>query len=194
MGSTEIALYLSSLSQGWREVLFPGDAEREVERLEEVWKVVLGEKGMWRHVIPFVPAILDDEGKQYFIRTREERFGSLEKLREDVLAEEAANGGLKAKVQEVVIPLLELLDELDSSASTFTSAANGVEAKGVFVAGRDKPSYPDFIIVAMVKWWIAARGETEIMEALESVGGGRIARIVKGCEFLQARDLGKEGA
>jgi glutathione S-transferase len=181
MGSNRIANKLASLKPEYKKKLFPqGDKSREaVERFSEVvlGKVAKAMGGMRKHVIPFVPLFLDDRGAEYFYRTREKSMGNLKEMREQALEEEKEQGW-KGLVKEGMVPLLEFYKDLDG----------GEDKKGVFAFGGSEPQYVDICVVGILQWCICARGKEEFMAALEEVGDGRLAEIVRRCELLQGLD------
>lgn len=180
MDSGAIAEKLASLKPEYEKKLFPqGQKSRDVLKKyeKEVLKTVgkaMG--GMAKHVIAFVPFFLDERGSEYFYATREPRLGKLEDLRTQALEEEKEKGW-KGLVKEAVVPMLDFYKETDG------------EGKGVFAFGGDEPQYIDFCVVGMIQWWICARGEEDIMAALEEAGDGRLAKIMRGCEkFMKPRE------
>lgn len=175
MGSTAIAEKLASLKSEYEKKLFPqGHKSRDaVQKFEEeMWSNVnkaMG--GMPKHVIAFVPLFLDERGSEYFYATREPRLGKLETLRMEGLEEEREKGW-KGLVKVAVMPFLDFYREIDG------------DGKGVYAFGGNEPQYIDFCVVGFIQWWICARGEEDIMAALEEAGDGRLAKIMKGCEGL----------
>ncbi|KAI4717364.1 hypothetical protein E4T48_06490 [Aureobasidium sp. EXF-10727] len=176
MGSLAIAEKLASLDKDYEKKLFPqGDKSRDaVKRLEEevLPQMAKGMGGMRKHIIPFVPFFLDDRGAEYFYVTREPQLGKLNELRNAALEEEKEKGWQEL-VKAAVMPVLDFYKRLDEEA--------GGEG-GVFAFGGTEPQYVDFCVVGLVQWWICARGEEEIMEALSEVGEGRLAKIMGICE------------
>ncbi|CAD0109651.1 unnamed protein product [Aureobasidium uvarum] len=175
MGSFAIAEKLAALDKAYEKKLFPqGDKSKDaVKTLEKeiVPQMATGMGGMRKHVIAFVPFFLDERGAEYFYATREPKLGKLEDLRKVALEEEKEKGW-KELVQAAAIPVLDFYKQIDG------------EEKGIFAYGGNKPQFVDFCVVGFVQWWICARGEEEIMAALEEVGDGRLAKIMKGCERL----------
>jgi glutathione S-transferase len=180
MGSIRIAEKLASLKPEYERKLFPqGQKSRDaVERFSEgvLTKVAKAMGGMRKHVIPFVPLFLDERGAEYFYRTREKSVGNLGVMREQALEEEKEKGW-KGLIKEGMMPLLEFYKELD-----------GGDKKDVFAFGGSEPQYVDICVVGILQWCICARGKEEFMEALEEVGNGRLAEIVRRCESLQRLD------
>jgi glutathione S-transferase len=180
MGSNAIAEKLASLKAEYEKKLFP-QGEKSRETLKRWEKEILPQVakrmgGMRKHVIPFVPLFLDDRGAEYFYRTREESVGNLEVMRKETLEEEK-DKGWKELVKEGSMPILKFYESLD-----------GGDEKGVFAFGGSNPQYVDLCIVGILQWCICARGKGEVMEALEEVGDGRLAKIVRHCERLQGLD------
>jgi glutathione S-transferase len=180
MGSGAIAEKLASLKPEYEQKLFPqGEKSRDaVKRWEKevLPQVAKRMGGMRKHVIPFVPLFLDDRGAEYFYRTREKELGDLEDARKVALEEEKEKGW-KELVKEGAAPILEFYKSLDGSNKT-----------GMFAFGESKPQFVDFCIVGILQWCICARGKEEVMEALEEVGDGRLAKIVRRCEHFQGLD------
>jgi glutathione S-transferase len=179
MGSNAIAEKLASSKPEYEKSLFP-QGEKSREALKQWEKDVLPQVakrmgGMRKHVIPFVPLFLDERGAEYFYKTREKSVGNLEVMRKEALEEEREKGW-KELVKEGAEPLLEFYKSLDG------------DAKGLFAFGGVDPQYVDFCIVGILQWCICARGKEEVMEALEEVGDGRLAKIVRHCERLQGLD------
>lgn len=178
MDSDEIAYHLASTSEEHAKKLFPqGQKSRDAVKSfdAKVWKSVLMDQKLWRHLLPFVPAFLDDRGAEYFETTRGQWFGDLEKLRKEVRAEEADNG-LKEAIKEAGKVILEWYEGIEKDGE--------VKKDAVFLYGAEKPQYADFLVVALVQWWVFTRGEEVVMGALQKVENGRIAKIVRGCEAL----------
>ncbi|KAG9603119.1 hypothetical protein KCU77_g1255, partial [Aureobasidium melanogenum] len=175
MGSSAIAEKLASLKPEYEKKLFPqGQKSRDV--LQKFEKEILaqvskGMGGLPKHVIAFVPFFLDERGSEYFYATREPRLGKLETLRTEALEEEKEKGW-KQLVKQAVMPMLDFYKEMDG------------DGKGIFAFGSNEPQYVDFCVVGFIQWWICARGEDDIMAALEEAGDGRLAKIMKGCEGL----------
>ncbi|KAI4744150.1 hypothetical protein E4T50_05492 [Aureobasidium sp. EXF-12298] len=175
MGSSAIAEKLASLKPEYEKKLFP-QGQRSRDMLQKYEKEILaqvskGMGGLPKHVIAFVPFFLDERGSEYFYATREPRLGKLETLRTEALEEEKEKGW-KQLVKQAVMPMLDFYKEM-----------NG-DGKGIYAFGGDEPQYVDFCVVGFIQWWICARGEDDIMAALEEAGDGRLAKIMKGCEGL----------
>ncbi|KAK6008190.1 hypothetical protein QM012_000093 [Aureobasidium pullulans] len=175
MGSGTIANKLASLKPENGKKLFP-QGENSKNALSKFEKEVLKQVGkvmgtMKKHIIAFVPFFLDERGSEYFYTTREKNLGSLEKLRTEALEEEKEKGW-KGTVRDAVVPILEFYKEIDG------------DGKGIFAFGGHEPQYIDFCVVGLIQWWICARGEEDIMAALEEAGDGRLAKIMKECEGL----------
>lgn len=173
MGSGTIADKLASMKPEYEKKLFP-QGEKSRNALKTFEKEVLGKVGkamggMVKHVIAFVPFFLDERGSEYFYATREKKLGSLEELRTQAIKEEKEQGW-KEIVKEAVTPMLEFYKEIDG------------DGKGVFAFGGNEPQYVDFCVVGIIQWWICSRGKDDIMAALEEVGDGRLAQIMRGCE------------
>ncbi|THY06483.1 hypothetical protein D6D01_09891 [Aureobasidium pullulans] len=188
MESTAIAERLASMSPENEKKLFPqGEKSKAAAKkfdTKEVWGRIFMAMAK-QHVLPFVPAFLDDRGKEYFYRTREEVFGgSLDKMREDALEAEKEDG-LQAKVEAALGPLLQFYEELDKQ---------GEGEGGLFAFGGKQPQYLDFQTVGLVQWWVYARGEKDVKAALESVGGGRLAKVMEGCkDLLKPKEVAASG-
>ncbi|KEQ89063.1 hypothetical protein M438DRAFT_350525 [Aureobasidium pullulans EXF-150] len=178
MESTAIAEKLASTSAEFGKKLFP-QGEKSIAAAKkfdtkEVWGRIFTAMAK-EHILPFVPAFLDDRGREYFYRTREEIFGGgLDEMREGALEAEKEHG-LQAKIETALVPLVEFYGELDMQGS-----GEG----GVFAFGGGRPQYLDFQVVALVQWWVYARGGKDVKAALESVGGGRLAKVMEGCKDL----------
>jgi glutathione S-transferase len=179
MGSNAIAEKLAALKPEYEQKLFSqGEKSRDVlKRWEKeiLPQVAKRTGGMRKHVMPFVPLFLDDRGAEYFYRTREKSVGNLEVMRKEALNEEK-DKGWKELVKEGAVPILEFYESLDG------------DEKGLFAFGGSNPQYFDFCIAGIFQWCICARGKEEVMEALEEVGDGRLAKIVRRCERLQGLD------
>ncbi|KAG9513636.1 hypothetical protein KCV07_g8668, partial [Aureobasidium melanogenum] len=163
MGSSAIAEKLASLKPEYEKKLFP-QGQRSRDMLQKYEKEILaqvskGMGGLPKHVVAFVPFFLDERGSEYFYATREPRLGKLETLRTEALEEEKEKGW-KQLVKQAVMPMLEFYKEM-----------NG-DGKGIYAFGGDEPQYVDFCVVGFIQWWICARGEDDIMAALEEAGDG----------------------
>lgn len=121
-----------------------------------------------RLIIPSVPNILDERGREYFIKTRREwsKVSDLNDLRPKSQVESEQHWG---ELEEEIMPLIELLQ------------VNG----GPFVGGK-VPSYADFVTMAFLAWWL--RVDRQAYEQLVTLGGGALKRLWDGClPWLQGR-------
>lgn len=121
-----------------------------------------------RLIIPSVPHILDERGREYFFKTRREwfRVNNLNDLRPKSQIESEE---LWCELEKEITPVIELLQ------------ANG----GPFVEGK-VPSYPDFVMVAFLAWWL--RVDRQAYERLVTLGGGALKILWDGClPWLEGR-------
>ncbi|KZO93186.1 hypothetical protein CALVIDRAFT_600880 [Calocera viscosa TUFC12733] len=77
-------------------------------------------------ILPRMPAFLDESGREFFVRTREDQFGSLEEMAEGQQLEQA-EGGFE--------PIEFLLKRY-----------------GPYIAG-ERVSYQDFVLLATLQWF-----------------------------------------
>lgn len=144
-----------------------------------------------KFVYPFVPAFLDPRGREYFYKTREERFKrSLAEVAAEGVAEAKEKYGgndedAKAKAfEEAVGCIVQIyIGELKQVGGE-KDGSGGEGGKGVFYGGRAEPSYPDLMIVACLEWWRCAAGHDVVDNAMRDVEGGLLMEVFKGCEAL----------
>ncbi|KIW27103.1 uncharacterized protein PV07_06878 [Cladophialophora immunda] len=152
-----------------------------------------------RLIIPSVPDILDDRGKEYFTRTRSEWFGvsSLDKLRPKTQEE---TDRLWADVETELDPILRTLydcplvrgpalhdtldwnPEMESGIASAASEQNdGVGGGRVrYLSGGHCPTYADFILMAFLAW--IARVDMDAWARLTLyVGRGVLEDLWMGC-------------
>jgi len=130
----------------------------------------------YRMVLPKVPHILDPRGREYFNRTRSERFGK-------PLAEVAPKGEELAQIRKTV----------EARLSALADMLKGKEGKkGPFFDG-ETPGYADLVLVATLAWF--ERADHADWERMVKVGGGELRRLWDAClPWLDAQGEEKEWA
>ncbi|KIW75817.1 hypothetical protein Z517_10561 [Fonsecaea pedrosoi CBS 271.37] len=162
VSSLSIAMALEVLFRGPERYpsLFPD--QHSLEQTRQVQGIITRILPATRRlIIPSVPDILDDRGREYFIRTRSEWFevSSLDELRPKTQEE---MDRLWANIEAELDPILralqdcpqvkgpELHDALDwnSDASTVHGSSDRVR----YLSGTSSPTYADFILMAFLAW------------------------------------------
>ncbi|KAL6242726.1 hypothetical protein RBB50_010372 [Rhinocladiella similis] len=142
----------------WK-ALFPfqhSDAQNE-----EVQRCITRAVGVARRLIlPRVPKILDERGRQYFVDTRTKWFG-VETL--DELEPQS-----EAEATQLWVDMTRELERITKMLR-----------KGPFING-DVPSYPDFVIVAFIAWF--QRVDERAWKRLLGFGNGEIQRLWHACK------------
>ncbi|KIX98088.1 uncharacterized protein Z520_06168 [Fonsecaea multimorphosa CBS 102226] len=192
------------------EVLFrDGDPERyypplfpdrfSIEQTQDVQSIVTGLLPATRRlIIPSVPDILDDRGKEYFTRTRCEWFGvsSLDELRPKTPEEtDRLWADIEAKLEPILrtlhdCPLVkgpELHDSLDWNIEGDPRARSAVSEQSVassvpvrYLSGGPSPTYADFILMAFLAW--IARVDMDAWARLTLyIGDGVLEDLWMGC-------------
>lgn len=168
--------------------LFPD--HQSLEKSDQVQSIITRLMPIARRlVIPSVPKILDDRGREYFIDTRKKWFNvaSLEQLRpqfqeeEDQLWQE-----MEAILQPVIhtlrqSPLQEgpMLDDRLGNDDQDQPYADSSRS-GCYLSGGSEPIYADFILMAFLAW--TARVDTNVFARLtQNVGGGILEEFWIGC-------------
>ena len=136
-------------------------------------------------VVPSVPSILDERGKEYFIRTRKQEFNvsSLEELRPQSLEETEK---LWRTMQDTLEPVIHMLHQSSPqiSLAVETSSqdwqASGHVTHVCFLSGTSSPTCADFILMAFLAW--IARVDMEVWTRMtQDVGGGILKDLWLSC-------------
>lgn len=115
-------------------------------------------------IIPRIADILDDRGKDYFVRTRSESYG---KPLADVYPSAENVEKVWKSTSARLMDLVRLLKPIPGQIST-----------GPFFMG-DTPSYADFIVVSFLAWF--ERGNEEIFHKMIKLGNGELATLYTKC-------------
>ncbi|GFF37547.1 probable glutathione S-transferase GSTU6 [Aspergillus udagawae] len=114
-------------------------------------------------IVPNVADILDDRGREYFIKTRSAWFGK-------PLSEVRPRDPQQVK---------EATDELKKELEVLAQMLRGKVGKtGPFFEG-DKPGYADFIVVSFLAW--AERADKELWRELLGAGQGEFKALWEAC-------------
>ncbi|GIC86727.1 glutathione S-transferase family protein [Aspergillus udagawae] len=114
-------------------------------------------------IVPNVADILDDRGREYFIKTRSAWFGK-------PLSEVRPRDPQQVK---------EATDELKKELEVLAQMLRGKVGKtGPFFEG-DKPGYADFIVVSFLAW--AERSDKELWRELLGAGQGEFKALWEAC-------------
>lgn len=122
-------------------------------------------KGM-NLVLPKIPAILDERGREYFERTRAEWFGC-----------EVCD--LAPKGDEETKKAWEVLEGELLTLTEMLRGASGRKKTGPFFEG-EKPGYADFLVVAFLAWY--ERADRGYWERLMKVGKGELRPLWDACK------------
>ncbi len=159
--SLPIALYLDKTFTGPNHPeIFPGGfAGFQVYRAVQL--LIFGAMRESRVLVaPRVADILDDKGKDYFVRTRSISFG---KPLAEVYPSPEDVEKIFATTSERLLDLIRLLQPIPGQSSA-----------GPFFLG-DKPSYADFVVVAYLAWF--ERGNVELFDRMLKLGHGELAKL-----------------
>jgi glutathione S-transferase len=173
MGSLKIAQHLCSSTFCRAKKLFPQGDFSTAAALEFEHKVFpqIMLEGWMEHVLPFTTLILDPNGAEYIDETKRTQFGPLDEFRTRVLEQEIEAETLEKAIKRAAVPILKFYE---------SAGRAGLGKKGVFYYEGEEPQYVDFCVVAAMMWGVMVRGDI-VLEALDNVGNGRIAKIVRKC-------------
>jgi hypothetical protein len=88
-----------------------------------------------------------------------------------VLEQEIEAETLEEAIKRAAVPILKFYE---------SAGRAGLGKKGVLYYEGEEPQYVDFCVVAAMMWGVMVRGDI-VLEALDNVGNGRIAKIVRKC-------------
>jgi len=125
--SWEIFLYLEEHFPGTDEI--PSLAYPSIEAVYffETWTHAGPIETLIGWILPRMPAFLDERGREFFVRTREAQFGSLEEM--------GKGQKLDSEQVELAFEPVELM----------------LKRYGPYIAGK-RVSYQDFILLAVLQW------------------------------------------
>lgn len=128
-------------------------------------------------MIPYVADMLDERGRNYFVRTRTKTFGGVSPRD---MGDQSENGEEKdwAKLEKAIDPLINMLRGIPESLLPSEGGGQG-RARGPFFEG-DKVGYADFLVVAYLGWF--ERANKSHWERLVDLGDGELRRLWEASE------------
>ncbi|KAJ5780686.1 hypothetical protein N7457_005846 [Penicillium paradoxum] len=173
MDSEPIAMYIDKLYPS--PPLFPsGDASYALE-IAVLRSIAIFGQCTGLLITPRVPSVLDERGREYFVRTRSERFGK--PLSEVRPTDEEGLG--------------ELWELLEKESLLLVKMLKGKEGKkGPFLEG-EKAGYADIILASMLAF--LDRFDRDIFEKILGLGDGEFKRFYEAClPWLEGQGEEKE--